>query len=218
MRGWASRQLTPEFESKSRSCVRHPRWTTRSSPRPHLTEATRTALRDAYALSMPANGNPSLQAGRFDPVQTQMMARAFESPLSDMGEQDRVIMGRYEMSEEFFEDVQEHFFLYVDDASQNQGPAELAARPCAPRRAKRRQMFRLAGRPLIDWNGPDLSESRIQQLGIPPQAAEGLGVDPQDPCPYCRRLLTTCPVLWRRRGASAHPHVPLEPERPGSAL
>ncbi len=145
----------------------------------NLTEATRRALGDAYALSVPADAAPSLQAGHFDPEQTQTMARVLEAPLSAAQQRDPATVGRYEMSRHFFGDAARQFSLYVDDASQDQASPDLAVPAMRSPSREATANASPGGRPLIDWSGPGPSESRIQELGVSPDAAVNLHVDLQ---------------------------------------
>ncbi len=97
----------------------------------HLTDAARNALREAYALTLPTDGAPALQAGRFDPRAAQAMARILESPASTAGG-NLVTVGQYPMSQQFLEDASNGFSFYIDDASQKQATADLAASPMRP--------------------------------------------------------------------------------------
>ncbi len=122
----------------------------------HLMEAARKALREAYALAVPADGVPTLQAGRFDPLQTRTMALTLERPAS-ASEATLVSVGRYPMSQQFLKDANRRFSFYINDAPFNDAPP--------------------SGRALIDWSGAGHDESDMRRLGITAEAAEHLQVD-----------------------------------------
>ncbi len=128
----------------------------------HLTDAARQALRETYALMLPADADPALQAGRFDPRATQAMARILESPASAAGG-NLITVGQYPMSQQFLEDASNGFSFYIDDASQKQATADLAASPMRPPSREATADASPPGHPLIDWSGAETTEP--PQLG-----------------------------------------------------
>ncbi len=70
----------------------------------HLSEPGRQAFRNRYALVLPTEGAPTLQAGRFTAAQEQRMRTVLERPLS-RDEHRLTKLGDYEVGNSFYQDA-----------------------------------------------------------------------------------------------------------------
>ncbi len=143
-----------------------------------LTDPAREALRDAYALQIPTDAAPTLQAGRFDPQQIQAMVNILESPASE-SERTLVTVGAHNMSRVFVGDAKRRFSFYIHDASsgaEREG-SNLTARAMRSPARETSTDTSPPGRALIDWTGPEPDESEMQRLGITPDSARAQQTD-----------------------------------------